>query len=48
MTNLLILLGSIFFVGLALVFIVPLIDGWRANRRQATRPVQEKQLEKAA
>jgi hypothetical protein len=48
MTRLLIFLGAVFYVGLALVFIVPLIDKWRATKRRTTELANENTVQKAA
>ena len=48
MTNLLMFLGAVFYVGLAVIFAVPIIDKRRVARRQRTELADEERLQKAA
>ena len=48
MTSLLTFLGAVFYVGLAIILAVAIIEQRRAACRQATEQAQEKRLRKAA
>ena len=48
MTSLLTFLGAVFYVGLAIILAVAIIEQRRAARPQATEQAQEKRLRKAA
>ena len=48
MTNLLTFLGAIFYVGMAVIIAVAMIEHWRAARRQATELAAEEHVQKAA
>jgi hypothetical protein len=48
MTNLLTFLGGIFYLGMAIIIAVAIVEHWRTTRRQTTEQVPAKQVEKAA
>ena len=48
MKNLLTVLAAIFCIGLAVIFVVAIIEQRRVARRQTTDLTQEKHLQKAA
>ena len=48
MTNLLTLLGAIFYLGMAVIIAVAIVEQRRAARRQATELAPEEHVQKAA
>jgi hypothetical protein len=48
MKTLLTFLGAIFYLGLAVIFAVAIIEQWRVARRQATELAPEEHIQKAA